>query len=64
MAKVTFAPPLISVTDKLLDFVERLGEVSPGNLKFVKPYSGGSEAVESALKFALPSVRLAPCMKE
>ena len=52
MAKVTFAPPLISVTDQLLDFVERLGEVSPGNLKFVKPYSGGSEAVESALKFA------------
>ena len=26
--------------------------ISPGNLKFVKPYSGGSEAVESALKFA------------
>ena len=23
----------------------------PGNLKFVKPYSGGSEATESALKF-------------
>ncbi len=51
MAKVTLAPPLISITDKLLDFVEKLGDVSPGNLKFVKPYSGGSEAVESALKF-------------
>jgi adenosylmethionine-8-amino-7-oxononanoate aminotransferase len=52
MAKVTLAPPLLSITDKLLDLVEKLGEVSPGNLKFVKPYSGGSEAVESALKFA------------
>jgi adenosylmethionine-8-amino-7-oxononanoate aminotransferase len=52
MAKITFAPPLISITDKLLDFVEKMGEVTPGNLKFVKPYSGGSEAVESALKFA------------
>jgi len=34
-----------------LDFVEKLGEISPGNLKFVKPFSGGSEAIESALKF-------------
>ncbi len=52
MAKVTLAPPLVSITDKLLDFVEKLGNVAPGNLKFVKPFSGGSEAVESALKFA------------
>ncbi|MGA8593233.1 MAG: aspartate aminotransferase family protein [Bryobacteraceae bacterium] len=52
MEKVTFAPPLTSVTNVLLDFVERLGDVAPGNLKFVKPFSGGSEAIESALKFA------------
>jgi adenosylmethionine-8-amino-7-oxononanoate aminotransferase len=52
MEKVTFAAPLHSVTNVLLDFVEKLGEVAPGNLNFVKPYSGGSEAVESALKFA------------
>jgi adenosylmethionine-8-amino-7-oxononanoate aminotransferase len=51
MEKLTFAPPLASVTDVLLDFVEKLGGVSPGDLRFVKPYSGGSEAVESALKF-------------
>lgn len=51
MEKVTFAPPLASVTNILLDFVEKLGNVSPGDLQFVKPYSGGSEAVESALKF-------------
>jgi adenosylmethionine-8-amino-7-oxononanoate aminotransferase len=51
MEKVTFAPPLNSITNVMLDFVERVGEVAPGNLKFVKPLSGGSEAVESALKF-------------
>jgi adenosylmethionine-8-amino-7-oxononanoate aminotransferase len=51
MAKLTFAPPLVSITDKLLDFVEKLGEIAPGGLKYAKPYSGGSEAIESALKF-------------
>lgn len=52
MEKATFAAPLLSVTDVLLDFVEKLGAIAPGNLNFVKPYSGGSEAIESALKFA------------
>src|SRR5947209_4564244 len=52
MEKVTFAPPLNSITNVMLDFVEKVGDVAPGNLKFVKPLSGGSEAVESALKFA------------
>ena len=52
MEKITFAAPLNSITNVMLDFVEKVGDVSPGNLKFVKPYSGGSEAVESALKFA------------
>ena len=51
MDKVTLAPPLLAITDILLDFVEKLGAVSPGSLNFVKPFSGGSEAVESALKF-------------
>ena len=52
MEKVTFAAPLHSTTNVQLDFVEKLGKVAPGSLSFVKPYSGGSEAVESALKFA------------
>jgi len=52
MEKITFAPPLVSTTNVTLDFVEKLGEIAPGDLKFAKPYSGGSEAVESALKFA------------
>lgn len=52
MEKITFAPPLVSTTNITLDFVEKLGSVAPGDLNFVKPYSGGSESVESALKFA------------
>ena len=30
---------------------ERLAAVTPGNLNFVKPFSGGSESIEAALKF-------------
>jgi len=52
MEKATFVPPLHTIADVTLDFIEKVGSVAPGNLKFVKPYSGGSEAVESALKFA------------
>ncbi len=48
---MAFTPPLHSVADVTLDFVEKLGSVAPGNLTFVKPYSGGSESIESALKF-------------
>ena len=48
---ITFAPPLHGVSDVTLEFVDKLAGVAPGNLHFVKPYSGGSESVESALKF-------------
>lgn len=51
MDKLTFAPPLHAVADITLDLVERLGAVAPAGMTFVKPYSGGSESVESALKF-------------
>jgi adenosylmethionine-8-amino-7-oxononanoate aminotransferase len=52
MDVISFAPPLHSVTDVALDLVERLGSLTPGNLNYVKPFSGGSESVEAALKFA------------
>jgi len=52
MEKMTFAPPLHAIADVTLDFIERLGMVTPGNLKYVKAFSGGSEATESAMKFA------------
>jgi adenosylmethionine-8-amino-7-oxononanoate aminotransferase len=51
MDRMTFAPPLHGIADVTLDFVEKLGAVTPPGLTYVKPYSGGSEAVEAALKF-------------
>jgi len=50
MEEISFAPPLHSISDVGLDLVERLGELSPGNLNYVKPFSGGSESVEAPLK--------------
>src|SRR5262245_21713298 len=44
MEKMAFAPPLHGIADITLDFVERLGSVTPGDLRFCKPFSGGSEA--------------------
>ena len=49
--RMTFAPPLHGTTDIALDFVERLASVTPGNLNYVKRFSGGSESVEAAMKF-------------
>jgi adenosylmethionine-8-amino-7-oxononanoate aminotransferase len=52
LGRITFAPPLHGICDVTLDFIERLGAVAPGNLKYVKPFSGGSESTEAAMKFA------------
>jgi len=51
MEKITFAAPLHSISDVTLGFIEKLASITPGNLNFIKPYSGGSESTESALKF-------------
>jgi len=51
LEKLTFAPPLHGISGVALEFIDRLGEVTPGTLNWVKPFSGGSEAVEAALKF-------------
>jgi adenosylmethionine-8-amino-7-oxononanoate aminotransferase len=51
MERMTFAPPLHGIADVTLDFIERVGAVTPGALKFVKGFSGGSEATEAAMKF-------------
>ena len=51
MERMTFAPPLHGISDVTLDFIEKLGSVTPGRLNFIKAYSGGSESIESALKF-------------
>ncbi|MCU0959803.1 MAG: aminotransferase class III-fold pyridoxal phosphate-dependent enzyme [Pirellulaceae bacterium] len=52
LERVTFAPPLHGIADVTLEFVEKLGAVAPGNLHFVKAFSGGSESTEAAMKFA------------
>jgi adenosylmethionine-8-amino-7-oxononanoate aminotransferase len=52
MEKMTFAPPLHGISDVTLDLVEKLGSVTPGNLNYVKSFSGGSESIEAAMKFA------------
>ena len=52
MDRMTFAAPLHGISDVTLDFVEKLGTVTPGNLNFVKAFSGGSESIEAAMKFA------------
>jgi len=51
MDRLTFAPPLHATSDVALDLVEKLGSITPGNLNFVKSFSGGSESVEAAMKF-------------
>src|SRR2546427_747239 len=51
MDTMTFAPPLHGISDVTLDFVEKVGSVAPPGLTYVKPFCGGSEAVEAAMKF-------------
>jgi adenosylmethionine-8-amino-7-oxononanoate aminotransferase len=52
MERMTLAPPLHGIADVTLDLVEKLGSVTPGSLNFVKAFSGGSESIEAAMKFA------------
>ena len=51
MERLTFAPPLHGIADVTLNLIEKLGEVTPADLNYVKLFSGGSESIESTLKF-------------
>jgi adenosylmethionine-8-amino-7-oxononanoate aminotransferase len=51
MEQMTFAPPLHGISEVTLDLVEKVGSVAPEGMTYVKALSGGSEAVECALKF-------------
>ena len=51
MERLTFAAPLHGISDVTLEFVDKLGSVTPGNLNYIKGFSGGSESIEAALKF-------------
>ncbi len=48
--RVAFAPPLHGVTPPAVELARRLAEIAPGDLNTVKLLSGGSEAMETALK--------------
>ena len=52
LERLPFAPPMHGTADVTLDFVECMGQVTPGRLDFVKSFSGGSESMEAAIKFA------------
>jgi adenosylmethionine-8-amino-7-oxononanoate aminotransferase len=52
MDELTLAPPLHGISETTLRLYEKLGSVTPGDLKYIKSFSGGSESVEAALKFA------------
>ena len=51
MEQLTLAPPIHSIADVTLDFIERMGQVTPDNLNYVITYAGGSESIEAAIKF-------------
>jgi adenosylmethionine-8-amino-7-oxononanoate aminotransferase len=54
---LTFAPPLHATSTTALELVSLLRSVTPPGLKTVKLFCGGSEAVESAIKFTLQYFR-------
>jgi adenosylmethionine-8-amino-7-oxononanoate aminotransferase len=51
MDTMTFAPPLHGIPDVTLDFIEKVGSITPSGLTYVKTFCGGSEAIEAAMKF-------------
>jgi adenosylmethionine-8-amino-7-oxononanoate aminotransferase len=51
MDRLTFAAPLHAISDVTLEFVDKLGSVTPGTLNYIKGFSGGSESIEAAMKF-------------
>ncbi len=52
MGKMTLAPPMHGISDVTLDLIKKLGSVTPGDLNYIKPFSGGSESLEAAMKFS------------
>lgn len=53
MQRLTFAPPLASANEPAMKLAERICELTPSNFNLVKFASGGSEAIENALKMSL-----------
>jgi len=53
MQRLTFSPPLASANIPAMKLAERICELTPPDFNVVKFASGGSEAIETALKMAL-----------
>jgi adenosylmethionine-8-amino-7-oxononanoate aminotransferase len=53
MHRLTFAPPLASANLPAIKLAERLCKLTPLEFNLVKFASGGSEAIETAIKMAL-----------
>ena len=52
LSKISFSPPLHGISDVGLKFIDDFSKITPKNLNFIKAFSGGSEANESAIKFS------------
>lgn len=50
--RISFAGPLHSVSDTTVRYAKRLCEITPPGMNSIKLLTGGSEATESAIKFA------------
>lgn len=53
LQRLTFAPPLVSTNPPALQLAEKLCALTPPQYNLVKFASGGSEAIETAIKMAL-----------
>lgn len=52
MQRITFAAPTQAANDRMLDLARRLVDLTPPELTTVKLHTGGSEAIEAAIKMA------------
>jgi len=50
--KISFAGPLHAVSDIAVRYAQRLARITPSGMSSIKLLTGGSEATESAIKFA------------
>lgn len=50
--KISFAGPLHAVSDTTVRYAQRLAQITPKGMTSIKLLTGGSEATESAIKFA------------
>jgi len=51
MDTMTFSPPLHGRGRRHARLYRKVGSVAPPGMTYVKPFSGGSEAIEAAMKF-------------